>query len=306
MKHLILLTLSFCNVLHSEESIFEKIQINTGFSPLEKNNSNRISSLTEASEHLKDLPKPWTVDHFIELHNDPKYESKRPDILMLLIASGDERGKELFGRYVEKIINDGDRTGIAFFGPLMNAACFFYIPEDTGGGTEQAAIAVAAWWKEYKKIKQDLVREKWQIAWENTENKDKLPVESVKAIATQLAGDDLEKTNKSIAELKAQGAVNSLMVLLEYPNDPVVKAAAESLAEFPTKEVATALFRSLKNFDTALAGGTNGTAAQDQAILAVTTSLFRITQIEPTPEFADQEKRNSTIEKAITEMLPLK
>ena len=258
--------------------------------------------LKESSDHVKKLPEPWTVTHLISLYDDPKYSSYRKDILIMLMVSGDEKGKELFGKYLESISSDRGQTTNSIFGQLINTACFFYIPNYPGGGSEQAYTAINAWWKEYKETKQDLAKEKWQVEWENTENKEKLSIDAVKAISTQLAKNDLEKIEKSIADLKVQGAVNSLLTLLKYPNDPVVTATAESLADFPTKEVATALFESLKPFDTALAGGTNGTATQDQAIAAVTNSLFKIARIDPSPDFADHGKRNQAIEQAIDKM----
>lgn len=147
---------------------------------------------------------------------------------------------------------------------------------------------------------------KWQAGWDNTDNKDGLNIETTKAIAGRLAAGDFNDIGKSIADLKTRQAVNTLITLLDYPNDLILKEVAGTLASFPTKEVAMALFTKLKELDSALAGGTHGIVAQEQAISAAAKSLFGITKIEATPDFADHEKRNQAIESALERMVPEK
>ncbi len=301
MKKTILISILLNASVFSEENIFDQIRNYSGPAMGKIPIDNTNPSLKASLEHVKELPKPWTVANLISLYDDPKYSSYRKDILIMLMASGDDKGCEFLGRFIERL-NNHSTVDYDIAGDVLRLACLYYVKNYPGGGSEQEAFAVTAWWKEFKEIKQNLVKEKWQIEWENTENKDKLPIEAMKAIATELAKDDLEKTKKSIAQLKEQGAVNALILLLKYPNDSVIKAVAESLSDFPTKEVATALYESLKTFDTALAGGTDGAAAQDQAIAAVTNSLFKGARIDPSPDFANHEKRNQAIEQAINKM----
>lgn len=161
---LILIFFTCANTLVcAEENIITKIQARLAPEPGAKSIVELDGWIGRAVGNIKDLPEPWTVETLIAMHDDPRFSSKRADLVMLLAASKDEKGIALIGKYIETDKENSSFNEMHLVADVYRAVDVFLVDHSEsirlhggyGGNLESSIKDGKEWWKEYKKIKQD-------------------------------------------------------------------------------------------------------------------------------------------------------